>query len=92
MATLGTPQPLDPASRLPAQEVERMLSLLRQTQLPEGEIVPEAGWAYGIPLERLRELKEYWLGEWSFGEFLAEISACVWLPLPLNRIRREEGS
>ncbi|EJT99943.1 epoxide hydrolase [Dacryopinax primogenitus] len=75
---MSTPVPkrLDPASRLPTSEVERMFSLLRNTRLPEKDIVPGAGetWDYGMPLARLEELKEYWLETWKFDEFLADIS------------------
>ncbi|KZO95951.1 epoxide hydrolase [Calocera viscosa TUFC12733] len=72
------PQPvlLDPASRLPQAEVSRFLTLLRESRLPETDILPGAstGWEYGIPLTRLQELRTYGLEKWNYDAFLADIS------------------
>jgi len=69
-----TPKRLNPADRLTTAEAARMLGLLRDSRLPANEALPGASWECGIPLERLRELREYWLKEWSFEEFVKEIS------------------
>ncbi|KZV81616.1 alpha/beta-hydrolase [Exidia glandulosa HHB12029] len=55
-------------------DVERMLRLVCQTELPEEPPFPTAGWNEGMDLEWLKLVKEQWIKTFAVDEFEAKLN------------------
>jgi epoxide hydrolase len=58
---------------VPQAELDDLRDRLRRTRFPSE--VPGVGWARGVPLGYLKELTEYWTGDYDWRRHEAEINA-----------------
>lgn len=58
MTSVGKPKSFRIA--FPDKDLARLQARLDDTQLPDDEIVPDATWAYGTNLAKLRQLVDDW--------------------------------
>ena len=64
MAQRPTPTPYQ--IHIPESQLARLRRKLEDWELPEEDIVDEAGWSYGVSLEWVRNLRRYWLEEYDW--------------------------
>jgi pimeloyl-ACP methyl ester carboxylesterase len=53
---------------IPQSELDRLTRLVEESRLPEKEILPGAGWDYGVELKWLKSMRKSWLEEFSWRE------------------------
>jgi pimeloyl-ACP methyl ester carboxylesterase len=58
---------------VPQSELDDLADRLARTRWPDE--LPDAGWDYGIPLARVKQLAEYWADGYDWREHEAEINA-----------------
>ncbi|KAF8527055.1 epoxide hydrolase [Gautieria morchelliformis] len=51
---------------VPEERLVRLKRKLEDYELPEKDIVDDAGWSYGVSLEWVKELRKYWLDEYDW--------------------------
>lgn len=51
---------------IPKSEVERLIRKLKDTRIPDQEIVPGAGEDYGVSAQWTRDIYEYWLNKYDW--------------------------
>jgi pimeloyl-ACP methyl ester carboxylesterase len=63
-STIAQPQPF--VVHIPDEKLERLRRKLEDYELPETDIIEDAGWSYGVSLEWVKSLKTYWLEEFDW--------------------------
>lgn len=72
---------------IPDEQLDRLKRKLEDYELPESDIIEDAGWSYGVSLEWVKSLKKYWLEEFDWRKAEASINRFVFCTLPLNYTR-----
>ena len=62
--TIPKPQPF--RVNIPDDQLVRLRRKLEDYELPESDIIEDAGWSYGVSLEWVKGLKKYWLDEYDW--------------------------
>ena len=76
-----TPVPVPFRLAIPDSQLQRLRRKIEDYELPEKEIVPNAGWGYGVELDWVKSLKRAWLEEYDWRKVEAEINR-YFLPAP----------
>lgn len=71
------PEPIPFRIHIPDEQLARLRRKLEDYQLPQKDIVNEAGWAYGVSLDWVKGLKKYWLEEYDWRKAEADINRFV---------------
>lgn len=69
------PQPF--LVHIPDEKLDRLRRKLEDFELPDRDIVEDAGWSYGVSLEWVKGLKKYWLEEFDWRKSEAAINRFV---------------
>lgn len=62
---------------VPEERLARLRRKLEDYELPEKDIVDDAGWAYGASLEWAKGLRKYWLEEYDWRKAEVEMNRSV---------------
>ena len=71
------PQPIPFQLHIPDEQLARLRRKLEDYELPDEDIIPEAGWSYGVSLEWVKNLKKFWLEEYDWRKAESEINRFV---------------
>jgi len=66
METSTVPKPQPFVVHIPDERLDRLRRKLEDYELPENDIIEDAGWSYGVSLEWVKGLKTYWLEEFDW--------------------------
>jgi hypothetical protein len=69
---------------IPDEQLDRLKRKLEDYELPESDIIEDAGWSYGVSLEWVKSLKKYWLEKFDWRKAESAINRFVFGLLPLN--------
>jgi len=71
------PVPVKFQVNIPEEELSRLKRKLEDYELPNEDIIPDAGWSYGVSLDWVKSLKKYWLEEYDWRKTEGEINQCA---------------
>lgn len=72
---VAEPQPFH--VHIPDEQLDRLRRKLEDYELPDTDIIEDAGWEYGVSLEWVKGLRKYWLEEFDWRSSEAAINRFV---------------
>jgi hypothetical protein len=67
-------QPIPFTVHVTDEDLTRLKRKIEDYHLPDEDIVPDAGWSYGVSLEWVKGLRKYWLEEFDWRKTESEIN------------------